>query len=483
MSIYDTLLGTVGQGYAQANQNAMAQAQMPTFADRFLAGLRQNTEDEYKRRMGESTLAMNQTYKLSQEQNMSESQQNSLLNKQTALINAASKDLNPDNRAGWAKLFVAHGIPEEMLPSQQFRDSETINYSPSTAPQAMPDMGLAEGGEETRVETPGTERIAIPGTGYGTGAWQQIQERENKWDIANLRSDQQMYLASLKRLDPKSAAGKIEADRAAGFFDRDPGFYDQMKFRMGFTANPQGPAYVAMGEKAPVGLGPRGGWGQVAPGAVLPSTSGGGESGAPAGGFNFPENLNPKGRQQFAQTAIAATMAIGQAEQLVRDARNLKTDKGLVLGTGLTGKAADLLPLGTDAGAFQNKVATLAGQIMIDELVNHIKAANATLGQLSDKEGQVLRGLRGTLEAGKLKPAAMRAVLEEIAQRTERIIGYAKMAYGIKVQAINPGASTELPAVPNVNVPSDSAEVKEYRMEDGTIQKWSKRGGVWAQVK
>ena len=70
MSIYDTLLGTVGQGYAQANQNAMAQAQMPTFADRFLAGLRQNTEDEYKRRMGESNLAMNQAYKQSQEENM-----------------------------------------------------------------------------------------------------------------------------------------------------------------------------------------------------------------------------------------------------------------------------------------------------------------------------------------------------------------------------------------------------------------------------
>ena len=70
MSIYDTLLGTVGQGYAQANQNAMAQAQMPTFADRFLAGLRQNTEDEYKRKMGEGSLAMNQAYKLAQEQHM-----------------------------------------------------------------------------------------------------------------------------------------------------------------------------------------------------------------------------------------------------------------------------------------------------------------------------------------------------------------------------------------------------------------------------
>ena len=70
MGSYDSLLQTVGQGYGQANQNAMQTAMMPTFADKFLSGLRNGEDQAFKQQTTLSNMASNQAYKKSQEDNM-----------------------------------------------------------------------------------------------------------------------------------------------------------------------------------------------------------------------------------------------------------------------------------------------------------------------------------------------------------------------------------------------------------------------------
>jgi hypothetical protein len=70
MGVYDQLLATNADALRTTNQNAMQIAQMPTFADKFLASLRQGNQDNYQHQLGMSQLAMNQAYKQSQEDNM-----------------------------------------------------------------------------------------------------------------------------------------------------------------------------------------------------------------------------------------------------------------------------------------------------------------------------------------------------------------------------------------------------------------------------
>ena len=70
MSIYDTILANTQQGYQNLANQQMQMSQMPTFADKFLAGLKEREQMDYQRKMAESNLAMNQAFKQAQEENM-----------------------------------------------------------------------------------------------------------------------------------------------------------------------------------------------------------------------------------------------------------------------------------------------------------------------------------------------------------------------------------------------------------------------------
>ena len=64
---YDSILGATGQGYQTFNQDALQQAQMPTFADKFLAGLRTGQQTGMAQQMQMANMnhlaAQNQNYK------------------------------------------------------------------------------------------------------------------------------------------------------------------------------------------------------------------------------------------------------------------------------------------------------------------------------------------------------------------------------------------------------------------------------------
>ncbi len=412
MSIYDTLLGTVGQGYAQANQNAMAQAQMPTFADRFLAGLRQSQEDELKRKVAEGTLSMNQAYKLSQEQNMREGQQNNLLGRQTALVNAASNDLDPKNRPGWVKLFAAHGLPEELLPKQEFNTTLMPGEEAINPMTGMPEVSSGYG-----------QTTAIPGTGYGSRYQQRNDINDLKWDIANLNAEQKFYLAQLKSMDPKSAAGKLQADLESGRLD--PTFANAVARHMTAIIDPKAAAAASAGDmrwpsvtNAPTIFGqqPRPPYQQT---DVAPSAPGGSPglrtveraANVPPGTLTTPprpsgsqlqlDPLSPKGLQNQldAQADLAKTQGamiqLGAVEQNLNKAMAL-LDKGtggaFVPGVGIVGRT------GTPEGV---ALRSLVKSIQSGEVINQITAmkdSGVGLGRVTQMEWIGLGNLISSLD-------------------------------------------------------------------------------------
>jgi len=101
MSIYDSLLNTVGQGYQTANQNAMTQATMPNFADKFLAGLKSGQQAGMQQQMHGAQMqhmaAQNQNY------------QDQRINQEMA---AAGKYATPENAAQFSQRIQDLGGPQ-----------------------------------------------------------------------------------------------------------------------------------------------------------------------------------------------------------------------------------------------------------------------------------------------------------------------------------------------------------------------------------
>ena len=106
MSIYDSLLASQQQGLQTQNQNQMAMAQMPTFADKFLAGLRSGQDMSMKQNMDISSMqhqaAMNQNYRDQR-------------NNQT--VAQASKFGTASSKAGFVAQLIAGGIPADVANS------------------------------------------------------------------------------------------------------------------------------------------------------------------------------------------------------------------------------------------------------------------------------------------------------------------------------------------------------------------------------
>jgi hypothetical protein len=155
MSIYDSLLASSQHGYDTINQNAMAQANMPTFADKFLAGLRGGQDQAYKQQMGMSQLQMNMAYKQAQEQRMREQSEMALLERQNQFLGTMSNQLEPSQYDSYVRGAQKLGIDPGLVPQQQFTQAREME-------PAFPEGSLSEGGEVTS-----TPSEPVPFSGYG----------------------------------------------------------------------------------------------------------------------------------------------------------------------------------------------------------------------------------------------------------------------------------------------------------------------------
>jgi len=101
MSIYDSLLANQQQGLQTQNQDQMTLAQMPTFADKFLAGLRSGQQMGMQQQMHGAQMqhmgAMNQNYK------------DQRINQEMA---AAGKYATPENAAQFSQRIQDLGGPQ-----------------------------------------------------------------------------------------------------------------------------------------------------------------------------------------------------------------------------------------------------------------------------------------------------------------------------------------------------------------------------------
>ncbi|MEI6478562.1 MAG: hypothetical protein WCO52_06260 [bacterium] len=428
MSIYDTLLGTVGQGYAQANQNAMAQAQMPTFADRFLAGLRQNTEDEYKRKMGEGSLAMNQAYKLSQEQQMRDNARIHQAQMTGHAMDYVSNNLTGSNRPEVAAYLQSIGIDQNVLPTKRF-DASPYSYTEvgqDNAP-AYQGMSLAEGGEQTAPETTvnGVASTPVPFSDWGTNAAFKQKTLDLKQMLGEMSANGKLKMMELKQMEPKSALGKLNYD-----YDRYKGTdkeisdadYAQMRFHLSNVVNPQSGPAMAQGIVIAPYIGAQGPSGSNLPGGGVPPTLPGsspsiGGSPAPADGgvakvkkllgINPPAGVLPapdpnsvKGRENAIETANERAKAEGALIPLnnldininkALSALNTSSSGAFVPFTGIVGRSA------TPAGVALRNLMT---SIQTGEIVNQITAMKdrgVGLGRVTQMEWVGLGNLISSL--------------------------------------------------------------------------------------
>ena len=103
MGLYDSLLQATGQGYGTANQNAMQIAQMPTFADKFLAGLRTGQQ-----------AGMAQQMQLANMQHLSAQNQNYKDQRLNQAIAETAKYITPEGVEAGVQRLVGLNMPEEI---------------------------------------------------------------------------------------------------------------------------------------------------------------------------------------------------------------------------------------------------------------------------------------------------------------------------------------------------------------------------------
>lgn len=409
MSIYDTLLGTVGHGYAQANQNAMAQAQMPTFADRFLAGLRQNTEDEYKRRMGESTLAMNQAYKLSQEQHMREQERLGMLQRQSAAL-APTRLVTPLTYDSAVAQVTGLGGQASWVPKQEFETGyENIISPQQDLQETAAGAGLGVMQDETFNPIEKAEyQTPIEGTGWGQESWQQELNRRNKLSIQELKGEQ---AAQVKR-DKESQIAKLNRELEQKLISPQQhamGIIKAVAIADSRAANLAGQGIMVSPLLNVPGAG--GGLGGNVPSSVpgsAPQTGGTpapatGET-APSKGLPAPDPNSVKGRENAIATAEVikvADGALGNINSMRTEINGIASDPNKSAALSTEGLLTSKLPK-SKSYDFNQRVESLKARLMMNAMamLKSMSATGATgLGALSDKEGETLRMSIASLNA------------------------------------------------------------------------------------
>lgn len=409
MSIYDTLLGTIGQGYAQANQNAMAQAQMPTFADRFLAGLRQNTEDEYKRRMGEGSLAMNQAYKLSQEQHMREQERLGMLQRQSAAL-APTRNVTPLTYDSAVAQVTGLGGQASWVPRQKFE----TNYENVAMPIDQQQQELAAGAglgimqdqtfnpsEQAEYQTP------IDGSGWGQESWQKELERRNKMSVQELKGEQ---AAQVKR-DKESQIAKLNRELQQKLIT--PQQHALGIIKAVAIADSRAAGLAGQGIIVNPLLNVPGAQGGLGAGSVPPTLPSMGQGGTPApamgktvggNGLPAPDPNSVKGRENavaIADVTKVADGALGNINSMRREINGIAGDQDKSFGLSAEGLVTRKLPL-SKSYAFNQRVESLKARLMMNAMamLKSMSATGATgLGALSDKEGEILRMSIASLDA------------------------------------------------------------------------------------
>ena len=166
MGMYDQLLSVTQQGLDRNNQIAMASAQQPTMADVFMDRFRQGGQDRMAAQKMQSDMAMNEAYKNAQMQKMKDDAANALLQRKTQFLQSAGgmQGVTPDTRQGWATEGAELGIPDQMFPTQQFQEIPIMqDVEPNLTPSSLRFSTQEDMGGPTQV---GTERLPIGNTGY-----------------------------------------------------------------------------------------------------------------------------------------------------------------------------------------------------------------------------------------------------------------------------------------------------------------------------
>ena len=449
MSIYDTILANTQQGYQNLANQQMQMAQMPTFADKFLAGLKEREQLDYQRKMAESNLAMNQAYKLAQEQHFAQQDEINRMNRQREILNYISQETRPENYGAVVSQIRSIGGDESWVPKQQFESVTTKTNLPS---EYQTEQQMMAGEPYTEI----TSQMPIEGTGWGTQAWQKEQERQNRWDIANLNADQKMYLLKMKAMDPKSAAGKLEQDFANGLIGSD--FFDQMRFKLGFVVNPAaGPGAGQGAFNIAPGLGPsRKTTAPIAPGATPPGAvaPGGGVQQAPRGPVQQPTSrltIDPNSREGRAM-AEKNSKIISAADDSLYEINNIRTKVNDLMGDvsknsamSTAGYALSFIPK-TQAAAFASRVESLKAALMLNAMamLKSLSTSGSTgMGNLSNAEGEVLKSNIASLSFSN-NVAAFNRSLQDILDRMNKMEQQIKQHREVAIR----GARGEMVAPP-----------------------------------
>ena len=257
MSIYDSLLANQQQGLQTQNANQMQIAQMPNFADKFLAGLKSGQQTGYQQQMGLSNLEMNQVYKAAQEQQMKDLADSRKFQRANELMKESEYGLTPESRALYAARGVPLGIPESAWPTQQFTTTPGGPTDIATEPSSPGNASIYGTGAVNDVGQGPDVKTPVPGTGYGSRFEYQQNKLDNQWDIANLKGNSQLLMLQYKQMEPKSALGKLNADYArlkgtpSEISDQD---YSAMRSKLETLVNPLAAPWLGQGYVAPATL-------------------------------------------------------------------------------------------------------------------------------------------------------------------------------------------------------------------------------------
>jgi hypothetical protein len=405
----------------------MQMAQMPTFADKFLAGLRGGEDSAYKHQMGLSQLEMNMAYKQAQAQQMREASQLHQAQLRNQVSKYISDNLVGDNRPEMVSYAQSAGMPESMVPARKFE--ETTYQTQQPIEDQMEGRGLPEGYDATSTQDV-TTKTPIKFSDWGTDAAFKQKALDQKMEIAQLTLQQKNLIEQAKRERPQDPLGKLTESFLAGRIT--PEDFYAMKNKMMFITDPARATTAAsgwlvpgnmngsgstpnqvrsqLGLQAPVAgpMGPQATEEPLTP-SHSPTYPGNLPSGTPAQkskgtpgipGKPMPINATPLPKK------IEETAKESEATQAVISSLNTFENKiDEIIGKTPQEKAAfssALSPLGvlttripkTDTYGVAAKIESLKSKLMI-EVMGALKAASQTgatgFGQLSEREGEVLR--------------------------------------------------------------------------------------------
>jgi len=250
MGIYDSLLASSQYGYDTVNQNAMAQAQMPTFADKFLAGLRGGQDQAYKQQMGMGQLQMNMAYKQAQERQMQETSLWHKRQRDLELAKYISENKTGENGPEVQAFVQSQGGDLSLIPQLRYQQTYVTAPSDFDSAPSLPGMSLSEGAEQTSPDETVVGQVPIEWSDWGAQAAFKQKGLDLREQMAQMSLDSKRWLAEHKMLEPKDALAKLDKDfilsqgKPWAMNSRD---YNARKFFITAKVDPTAAALVSQG--------------------------------------------------------------------------------------------------------------------------------------------------------------------------------------------------------------------------------------------